>query len=112
MISAVNVVEVVDVLVRLRARTYAEVTEKLDWLAAGGLAVEPVTEAVGRIAGRIRADHYDRRLRPISLPDCIALATARAREEPPVTSDPILIGIAGAEGAQVIGLPDSNGTLP
>ena len=72
-ISALNVAEVIDVLVRMRGRTVAEVAEKLDWLAAGGLEVVAVEESIGRAAGRIRADHYDRRRRPISPADCVAL---------------------------------------
>jgi uncharacterized protein with PIN domain len=112
LISAANAAEVVDVLVRLRGRSFAEVVEKLDWLAAGGLEVMAVDESVGRMAGRIRADHYDRRERPISLADCIALATARALEEPLATSDPVLIETARSEGADVVGLPDSAGRLP
>ena len=112
LISAVNVAEVIDVLVRLRARTVPEVAEKLDWLAAGGLEVVSVDESVGRTAGRIRAEHYDRRRRPISPADCVALATARARDEPLATSDPVLIEVARAEGADVVGLPDSRGRLP
>lgn len=111
-ISAANVGEVIDVLVRLRSRTFAEVAEKLDWLVAGGLEVVAVDESVGRMAGRIRADHYDRRRRPISLADCIALATARALDEPLATSDPALIEVARLEGAMVAGLPDSRGRLP
>jgi len=110
--SAVNVSEAVDVLVRLRRRTFVEVAEKLDWLAAGGLEVSPVDESVGRMAGRIRADHYDRRRRPISLADCVALATARTLHEPLATSDPVLIEVARAEGTDVAGLPDSAGRLP
>ena len=50
-IAAVNVGEVVDVLVRLKGRTLDEVTERLDWLVAGGLKVTEVTDAIGRDAG-------------------------------------------------------------
>lgn len=111
-VSAVNIAEVIDVLVRLRLRTYAEVAEKLDWLASGGLEIVGADESVGRLAGRIRADHYDRRRRPVSLADCVALATARVLEQPLATSDRVLIEVARAEGSEVIGLPDSAGRLP
>jgi predicted nucleic acid-binding protein len=112
LVNAVNLAEVVDVLVRLRGRRFEEVTEKLDWLVAGGLETVATDESVGRMAGRIRADHYERRTRPISLADCVALATARHREEPLETSDPVLVEVARAEGAEVIGLPDARGHLP
>jgi hypothetical protein len=48
----------------------------------------------------------------ISLAHCVALATARALEEPLATSDPVLIETARSEGADVVGLPDSAGRLP
>jgi uncharacterized protein with PIN domain len=112
LLSAVNLAEVVDVLVRMRARPFDEVAEKLDWLAVGGLETVAADESVGRKAGRIRAEHYDRRLRPISLADCVALATAQALDEPLVTSDPVLIGVARSEGREVVGLPNSAGRLP
>lgn len=111
-LSAVNLGEVIDVLVRLRGRALPEVTERLEWLAAGGLEVVGVDESVGRLAGRLRADHYDRRQRPISLADCVALATARTLEQPLATSDPALVAVARSEGGEVIGLPDSAGRLP
>jgi predicted nucleic acid-binding protein len=111
-LSAVNLAEVVDVLVRLRARRFDEVAEKLDWLAAGGLETVAADESVGRKAGRIRAEHYDRRLRPISLADCVALATAQALAEPLATSDAVLVEVARSEGCEVVGLPNSAGRLP
>jgi predicted nucleic acid-binding protein len=111
-VNAVTIAEVVDVLVRLRGRAYPDVAEKLDWLEAGGLEVVAVEGLVGRTAGRLRADHYDRRQRSVSLPDCLALATARAHDEPLATSDPALVEVARREGAQIIGLPDSAGRLP
>jgi predicted nucleic acid-binding protein len=112
LLSAVNLAEVVDVLVRLRSRPYHEVAEKLDWLAAGGLETVAADESVGRMAGRIRAHHYDRRLRPISLADSVALATARELDEPLATSDRVLIEVARSEGCEVVGLPNSAGRLP
>jgi hypothetical protein len=40
------------------------------------------------------------------------LATARALDAPIATSDPVLIEVARAEGAEVVGLSDSAGRLP
>jgi len=47
--SAVNVSEVVDVLVRLRRRTFVEVAEKLDWLAAGIRPTETIVFVQSRV---------------------------------------------------------------
>ena len=111
-ISAVNVAEVVDVLVRVMGRTHEEVAEKLDWLSAGGLMVIPVDEGIGRTAGRIHAERYHRRDRPLSMADCIALATALVVREPIATSDPPLAATAAVEGCDVVPLPDSQGRRP
>jgi uncharacterized protein with PIN domain len=111
-ISAVNVAEVVDVLVRVMGRSSEEVSEKLDWLSAGGLVVVPVDEGIGRTAGRIHATRYHRRDRPLSMADCIALATALVRREPIATSDLPLVATAAAEGCDVVPLPDSQGRRP
>lgn len=111
-ISALNVAEVVDVLVRVMGRTHEEVIEKLDWLSAGGLVVTPVDETIGRIAGRIHAMRYHRRERPLSMADCIALASAITHHEPIATSDPPLAATATAEGCDVVPLPDSQGRRP
>jgi PIN domain nuclease of toxin-antitoxin system len=111
-ISAVNVAEVVDVLVRVMGRRRDEVIEKLDWLAAGGLRVVSLDEDIGRAAGGIHATRYHRRERPLSLADGVALATALARGESIATSDPALAVTATEEGVDVIWLPDSQGRRP
>jgi predicted nucleic acid-binding protein len=41
--------------------------------------------------------------------DCVALAVAAALGEPLMTSDPPLAAAAGAEGIDVLPLPDSAG---
>jgi len=111
-ISAINVAEVIDVLVRVTGRRHDEVIEKLDWLVAGGLTVVSVDDAIGRTAGRLHATRYHRRERPLSLADCVALATALASGEPIATSDPPLAVTAREEGCDVIRLPDSQGRRP
>jgi PIN domain nuclease of toxin-antitoxin system len=111
-ISAVNWVEVIDRLVRTGGRSVDEVTQRLDLLLAGGLKVVAVDEPIGRVAGRLRARHYHRRQRPISHADCVALATAKALDEPLATSDPALAAVAVVVGVPVIPLPDSAGVRP
>jgi len=103
---------VLDVLVRLRGRSLDEVVEKLEWLIAAGLNVIDVTEAIAREAGRIRAAHYHREHRPLSMADCLALATARLLDDELATSDPPLAAVASALSVRVIGLPDAQGRTP
>ncbi len=111
-ISAANIAEVIDVLVRLMGRNLEEVVERLDWLGAGGLTVVAVDEGIGRDAGRLHARRYDRKTSPLSLADCLALATARALQTALATSDGPLAAAARHENCDVIALPDSRGRRP
>lgn len=108
-ISAANVAEIVDVLVRFRSQEVAPVEERLDWLVAGGLEVIAVDDRIARRAGAVRSRRYHARQRPISLADCLALATALALDDVLATSDPHLLDTAIAEGCRIRALPDSRG---
>lgn len=111
-VSAVNLAEVIDNLTRVAGRPLERVEESLDWLRAGGLEVVPVTEAIGRSAGELRAAHYHRVDNPLSLADCIALATSQSLSDALATSDGPLARTARRVGLGVVALPDSNGHRP
>jgi PIN domain nuclease of toxin-antitoxin system len=111
-IGAANVAEAIDVLVRIYHHPVDLVDERLGWLLVGPVTVLDVDEAVGRLAGRLRARHYDRRSRQVSLADCLCLATAMTAGQPIATADPALADIARAEGVAVTPLPDSAGRRP
>jgi predicted nucleic acid-binding protein len=106
-VSAVNLVEAMDVLVRIRGHDEDAVRDRVDWLIAGGLEIEPVGLRVARSAATIRTRHYHRVQAPISLADAICLATALALGSDLATSDADLAEVAGALGVQVVALPDS-----
>jgi uncharacterized protein with PIN domain len=108
-VSAANVAEIIDVLVRFRSLGIEPVEERLDWLVAGGLEVVAVDDSLARHAGAVRSRHYHARQRPISLADCLALATALVLGDVLATSDPHLLDTATAEGCRVRALPDSRG---
>jgi uncharacterized protein with PIN domain len=111
-VSAGNLAEAVDVLTRIHGNGAKIVLERLDWLEVGGLNVVPVDSDIGRRAGSLRARHYDRASRPVSLGDCLALATAIRRGTRLATADPHLLAMAGDEGVEVLALPDSRGRRP
>ena len=111
MVSAVTVGETMDVLVRVRHHRVEHCDAQLQLLYSGGLEVVPVDEEIGRLAGLLRARHWNRDSRPVSLADCTALATGMINQEPLATADAALIGAARAEGHPVIVLPDSRGRL-
>jgi predicted nucleic acid-binding protein len=111
-VTAVNLAEVVDVLVRRYGQSPESVNEKLDWLIAGGLDVVEADEVMGRTAGRLRAERYTRAGAAISLGDGFAAAAAVLLEARLATADPALASVARAEGVEVVGLPDSAGRRP
>ncbi len=110
-ISAANLAETIDVLMRLWGWAEMDVIEKIDWLVLGGLEVVDVNEARGLLAGEIRARQYHRADRPVSLADCLALATALTLGQRLATSDPALLAAAQSEGCAATVLPDSRGRI-
>lgn len=108
MLPAVGLAEVTDVLVRTGPSRVEACDEAIDLLRAGGLEIVPVDDRIGRLAGILRSRHWDRDTRPVSMADCVALATAMVASVPLATADAALIAAADDEGHPVIALP-SNG---
>lgn len=111
-ISSVNLAEVIDRLVRVGHLPEEQVTQSLDWVVSGGLAITAVDEPTGQLAGRLRARHYRKNGSAASLADCVALATSICRGEALATADPALATMARAEGVDVVALPDAQGRKP
>lgn len=111
-ISAANLAEVVDRLVRVHGFELEDVWQSLDLLRAARVHIVEVDESIGRRAGELRALHYHRERSAVSLADCLALASAEAVDEPLATPDPALAAMAWAEGVVVVALPDSRGRRP
>jgi len=108
-ISAITIAEIIDVGVRTRGQRVDTMDDQISALIAGGVEVVPVDEDISRLAGALRARHWDPKRRPVSMADCIVLATAMMVREPVATSDRPLIAAARAEGHPVIALLDSRG---
>jgi predicted nucleic acid-binding protein len=81
-------------------------------LSQAGIDMPPLTTDVGNEAGRLRARHYHRGKRAVSLADCIAAATALTQAQPLTTSDPARAALVRDEDGEVHGLPDSHGRTP
>ena len=111
-ISTVNLAEVVDVLSRLHGQAEQQIREIIEPLVQGtSLGVIAATEATAWRAGALRAAHYDRGQRSLSLADCFLLASAGPADAV-ATADPPVAEVARAEGIGLVALPDSRGRLP
>lgn len=106
-LTSVGVAEVVDHLIRLCGAD--EDDAALDIAQLGLADALPVNGATALRAGLLRARHYHRRDRAVSLADCIAAAMAEAHSTAVVTSDPHLLDLCHDERIRVIVLPDSTG---
>lgn len=106
-LTALDVAEVVDHLVRLAGAD--EDDAALDVAQLGLGSPVPVDAAVALRAGMLRARHYHRRDRAVSLADCVAAETARSADSALATSDPHLLDTCRDEGIACIVLPDSSG---
>jgi PIN domain nuclease of toxin-antitoxin system len=108
-LTAVGLGEVFDQLVRVAGGDEEEVA--LDLAELGLLDALGVDAALGAAAGRLRARHYHRTRRPVSMADCVVAETGRALARPVATSDPHLLGVCHAEDIGVIVLPGSDGSI-
>jgi predicted nucleic acid-binding protein len=81
-------------------------------MMVGGLEVEPVWLRVTWLAAALRTEHYHRERAPVSLADCICVATAISLGTDLATTDPALAAVARAAGVVVVPLPDSAGVAP
>lgn len=108
-LSALGVAEVIDHLVRLEGADDDEAA--LDLAQLGLFDPDPVDGALALRAGLLRARHYHRRRRAVSLADCVAAETARASARPLASADPHLLDLCHDEAIDVVVLPDSTGTI-
>lgn len=106
-LTAVGVAEVLDHLVRLEGAT--EEDAALDLAQLGLAEAVPVDVGLATRAGLLRARHYHRTTRSVSLADCVAAEVARAEGSPLVTADPHLLELCRDEGIDTVVLPDGSG---
>ena len=112
-VAPANLAEAVDISQRIHGLPLDEIRAALE-----PLLISKVLEAVSTDAGdawlaaELRARHYDKKTRALSLADCLLLAHALSADEAIATADLPLAEAAGEEGVDVIGLPDSDGNRP
>jgi hypothetical protein len=102
----------VDVLTRVFGSPHDDVVASIALLEAGGLQVVEVDRSIGVNAGALHGRLYDRKSSPLSMADCVALATASMLDDRLATSDEPLAKAAAAEHVPTFALPDSTGHRP
>ena len=106
LISGINLAETLDRMLRVNGATRDELETDLIGL---GLTVTGVDATVAFDAAALRAAHYHRTRRAVSLADCCAAALSLDRDAPLVTSDPALLALLHDEGGRYVALPSSTG---
>jgi len=105
-LTSLGVAEVIDFLVRRHGADADGVV--LDLAELDLLEPDPLSASVARDAALLRAKHCGKH-RQVSLADCVAAQTARARHGSVATSDPHLLDLCHDEGIDVRVLADSTG---
>jgi predicted nucleic acid-binding protein len=106
-LTALGVAEVLDHLVRLLRADEDEAV--LDVAQLGLTPPTSIDVSVAMQAGLLRARHYQRKNRAVSLADCVAAASARLSNARLASADPQLLDMCRNEGIDVVALPDSTG---
>jgi len=106
-LTSLGLAEVVDHLVRVIGTTDEEAVLDVAQLGLGDALPVDADLALG--AALLRARHYHRRDRAVSLADCIASETARTLGAVLATADPHLLDLCRDEGITTNPLPDSTG---
>jgi uncharacterized protein with PIN domain len=108
-----NLAEAVDVLQRVHDLPPDAVRDALEPLLLANVLLAAVSDGTHAwSAATIRAEHYDRKTRALSMADCFLLAHGLAEAETVATTDPAIAAVARALGVTVTGLPDSQGKRP
>lgn len=103
-VATANLVEVLDVSQRVHGVPISRALEILEPLLAGPLTAVPLDSAVALRAAEIRAQHYHRSSRPISLADAVLIASAQQGDRI-ATADPDVLAVAKVEKVGLIALP-------
>ena len=103
-VATANLAEALDVSQRVFGLPIGRAMEILEPLLEGSLRPIPLDVAVARRAAELRASHYHRSSRPISLADAMLIASARPGAKI-ATADPDVLAVAKAEGIETVELP-------
>lgn len=103
-VATANLAEVLDVSQRVHSVPIRRAVEILEPLLEGPLTVVPLDSTVARRAAEIRARHYHRSSRPISLADAVLIGSAKLGDRI-ATADPDVLAVTKAEKLESVVLP-------
>ena len=106
--NVLNRAEVIDQLTR-RGAASDVVGAEIDTL---GISFEPLSIDTADQAALLRSRHYHRTKRPLSMADCVALATATTSGSSLATSDLHLATTCVEVGCSVVEIANSKGAYP
>jgi predicted nucleic acid-binding protein len=106
-VTAYNFAEALDVLQRVHRLPDERVRGVIEPLLAGDLELVPTRAEEAWRAGALRVRHYRKRVRELSLADCILLAHG-GHGNKIATADPAVVAVARAERIETVALPDSS----
>jgi PIN domain nuclease of toxin-antitoxin system len=104
-VATANLVEALDVSERVHGLAIARSLEIIEPLFEASLGAISLDLAVARRAGEVRARHYHRSQRPISLADAVLVASASPGDRI-ATADPHVLAIAAQEQVEPVPLPE------
>jgi PIN domain nuclease of toxin-antitoxin system len=103
-VATANLAEALDVTQRVHGLAIGRAMEVIEPLLDGTLTAVALDTRIARRAAEIRATHYHRSSRPISLADSVLIATAR-HDDRVATADPDVLAVLQAEGVPLVALP-------
>ena len=103
-VATANLVEVLDVSQRVYGLPIPRTAAILEPLLEDALTAVPLGRTVARRAAEIRAVHYHRSSRPISLADAVLIGSAEPGDRI-ATADRDVIAVAKAENVESVALP-------
>jgi predicted nucleic acid-binding protein len=109
--TTVNLAESVDRLERRYGLAAARTRPVIDGLLDDALTLLPLGPFEAWRSGELRARHYHRTRRPVSLADAVLVASAAAGCSV-ASADRHLLAMAASERLGVVALPDSRGRRP
>jgi predicted nucleic acid-binding protein len=103
-VASANLAETLDVSQRLYHLPIPRAMEIVESLLEGSLTAIALNLEIARRAAEIRATHYHRSSRPISLADAILIASAKPGDRI-ATADPHVLAVTQAEELEPLALP-------